>query len=164
MGSDGDHPGTLGIGLPTSTCTPHFIVSVTGSDPTAGRAAYSATEAAWMGLTCSGAATLGGSGVTANCPAPGRSLTDLPAAVFTEEQKAAIAARTVLGRWAAPQNRSSPPRSWPARPVLTSPARPRSSTAGFSQGRDGVVTRTARRPSRSTARHGSSADHNDARN
>ena len=75
---------------------------------TAGRAAYSATKGALMGLTLASAVELGSYGITVNCLAPGRFLTGLPAAVFTEEQKAAIAARIVLGRWADPEELVGP--------------------------------------------------------
>jgi NAD(P)-dependent dehydrogenase (short-subunit alcohol dehydrogenase family) len=40
--------------------------------------------------------------------ADGPFLTDLPAAVFTDEQRAAIAARTALGRWAEPEELVGP--------------------------------------------------------
>ncbi len=61
-----------------------------------------------MGLTRASAIELGGCGITVNCPDPGPFPTDLPAVVFTDEQKAAIAERTVLGRWVDPEELVGP--------------------------------------------------------
>src|SRR3954451_13319872 len=84
------------------------IGSIMGFVSTAGRAAYSATKAALIGLTRASAVELGGDGITVNCLAPGPFLTDLPAAVLTDEQRPAIASRTILGRWADPDDLVGP--------------------------------------------------------
>jgi len=68
-----------------------------------GRNVYSATKAALVGMARASALDLGPFGITVNCIAPGPFLTDLPARVLSEEQKQALAKRTVLGRWAEPR-------------------------------------------------------------
>jgi NAD(P)-dependent dehydrogenase (short-subunit alcohol dehydrogenase family) len=55
------------------------------------------------GLARAGANDLGEFGITVNCLAPGPFLTDLPASLLTEEQRAAFARRTALGRWGRPE-------------------------------------------------------------
>ena len=84
------------------------IGSIMGLASTAGRNVYSATKSALMGLTRASAIDLGPDGITVNCLAPGPFLSDLTAAVFTADQKAAIASRTALGRWGEPDELIGP--------------------------------------------------------
>jgi NAD(P)-dependent dehydrogenase (short-subunit alcohol dehydrogenase family) len=73
-----------------------------------GRNVYSATKAALVGLSRSGALELGGFGITVNCLAPGPFLTDLPAGLLSPEEKEEFANRTALGRWADPNELVGP--------------------------------------------------------
>ena len=73
-----------------------------------GRSIYSATKAALIGMARANALELGPYGITVNCLAPGPFLTDLPAAVLNEEEKAIFAQRTALGRWGDPRELAGP--------------------------------------------------------
>jgi NAD(P)-dependent dehydrogenase (short-subunit alcohol dehydrogenase family) len=84
------------------------ISSIMGLASTAERNAYSATKAALLGLARASALDLGPYGITVNCIAPGPFATEMPMSILSEEQKAALAARTALGRWARPEELAGP--------------------------------------------------------
>jgi NAD(P)-dependent dehydrogenase (short-subunit alcohol dehydrogenase family) len=84
------------------------VSSILGLTSAAGRSAYSATKSGLIGLTRAGANDLGSFGITVNCLAPGPFLTDLPASLLTDEQRAVFAQRTILGRWAKPEELIGP--------------------------------------------------------
>lgn len=73
-----------------------------------GRAAYSATKAALIGMTKAMAFDLGAFTITVNCIAPGPFLTDLPGKMLTDAQKKTFADRTALGRWGKPDEIAGP--------------------------------------------------------
>ena len=84
------------------------VSSILGLTSAAGRSAYSATKSGLIGLTRAGANDLGTFGITVNCLAPGPFLTDLPASLLTAEQQAVFAQKTILGRWAKPEELVGP--------------------------------------------------------
>jgi NAD(P)-dependent dehydrogenase (short-subunit alcohol dehydrogenase family) len=84
------------------------VSSILGLTSAAGRSVYSATKSGLIGLTRAGANDLGAFGITVNCLAPGPFLTDLPASLLTQEQQAVFAQKTILGRWARPEELIGP--------------------------------------------------------
>jgi NAD(P)-dependent dehydrogenase (short-subunit alcohol dehydrogenase family) len=78
------------------------ISSVMGFLSKAGRATYSTTKSALLGLARGMALDLGPFGITVNCIAPGPFLTDLPMSLLSEAEKKAFAEHTALGRWGQP--------------------------------------------------------------
>ena len=84
------------------------ISSIMGLCSKGGRAAYSATKSALIGMTRGAAIDLGHDGITVNCIAPGPFLTDLPMSVLSDAEKAQFAERTALGRWGQPEELVGP--------------------------------------------------------
>jgi NAD(P)-dependent dehydrogenase (short-subunit alcohol dehydrogenase family) len=84
------------------------ISSIMGFTSAQGRSAYSATKSALAGLARGSANDLGPFGITVNCIAPGPFLTDLPAGLLSEAQRANFAQRTVIGRWGNPEELIGP--------------------------------------------------------
>lgn len=84
------------------------ISSIMGLASKAGRAAYSATKSALIGMAKAAALDLGRDGITVNCIAPGPFMTDLPMSVLSDAEKAQFADRTALGRWGQPDELIGP--------------------------------------------------------
>lgn len=84
------------------------ISSIMGYVSKEGRAAYSATKSALIGMARAEAIDLGEFGITVNCIAPGPFLTDLPASVLSEREKQEFARMTCLNRWGDPQELVGP--------------------------------------------------------
>lgn len=84
------------------------ISSIMGLASKAGRAAYSATKSALIGMAKAAALDLGRDGITVNCIAPGPFMTDLPMSVLSDAEKAQFAERTALGRWGQPDELVGP--------------------------------------------------------
>lgn len=84
------------------------ISSVMAFASKAGRAPYSTTKAALVGMARGMALDLAPRGITVNCLAPGPFLTDLPGSLLSARQKKALAGRTAFNRWADPEELVGP--------------------------------------------------------
>jgi NAD(P)-dependent dehydrogenase (short-subunit alcohol dehydrogenase family) len=84
------------------------ISSLMGMASTARRSAYSATKAALIGMAKASALDLGEYNITVNCIAPGPFATEMPMKILSPDEKAAIVARTALGRWGQPDELAGP--------------------------------------------------------
>ena len=85
-----------------------FLSSIMGLASHPGRACYSATKSAVLGICRALALELGPHGITVNAIAPGPILTDLPSSLLTAEQQRVVASRTALGRWGRPEELAGP--------------------------------------------------------
>lgn len=84
------------------------ISSIMGFLSKGGRAAYSTTKSALLGLARGMALDLGAYNITVNCIAPGPFLTDLPMSLLSEAEKKTFADHTALGRWGQPEELIGP--------------------------------------------------------
>ncbi|MBI3465158.1 MAG: SDR family oxidoreductase [Planctomycetes bacterium] len=84
------------------------ISSIMGFISRDGRALYSATKCALLGMARAASVELGPYGITVNCLAPGPFLTDLPMRLLSEEDKAVFSKRAALGRWGEPEELIGP--------------------------------------------------------
>lgn len=84
------------------------ISSIMGLVSNNGRALYSATKSALIGMAHASALDLGSHGITVNCIAPGPFLTDLPARLLSAAEKERFSQRTALGRWGDPKELIGP--------------------------------------------------------
>ena len=85
-----------------------LLSSIMGLASHPGRACYSATKSAVLGICRALALELGPFGITVNAIAPGPILTDLPSSLLTAEQQKVVASRTALGRWGQPEELAGP--------------------------------------------------------
>ena len=79
------------------------ISSVLGLGGKAGRATYSATKSALIGMARSSALDAGPFGVTVNCISPGPFLTELPLGILSAQERERFAERAALKRWGQPE-------------------------------------------------------------
>ena len=85
-----------------------FTSSIMGFQSFAGRASYSATKTALLGMARAYALELGKHNITVNCLAPGPVMTDLPMSLLSDEKKQEFADRTALKRWGQTQDMVGP--------------------------------------------------------
>ncbi len=84
------------------------ISSILGLASKEGRAIYSATKSALLGLARASCLDLAADGVTVNCLAPGPFLTDMPGRLLSKQQRRDFANRTAIGRWGHPKELVGP--------------------------------------------------------
>ena len=84
------------------------VSSIGGLGSSEGRSSYTASKAALIGITHTGALELGPHGVTVNCVCPGPFLTDMPKQALSAESKAGVAERVPLRRWGEPRELAGP--------------------------------------------------------
>ena len=84
------------------------ISSIGGLGSSEGRSAYTATKAALIGITHTGALELGPYGITSNVVCPGPFLTDMPRNALPQHVQDQVAAKVPLKRWGQPSELAGP--------------------------------------------------------
>ena len=84
------------------------VSSIGGLGSSEGRTSYTATKAALIGITHTGALELGPHGVTVNCVCPGPFLTDMPKNAFSPQQLEGTAEKIPVKRWGQPHELCGP--------------------------------------------------------